>query len=253
MSDVESLSAGRWQWSGWLTPKGRIIALFALVRVDAETVWLVVADADAAELAARLQRFVLRRKVTITVRDDLHANGAFETPVHAAGASFDGDAQTGIELDFGGYGLPRTLRITATREATDPEISERWAACDLRLGFPRLPPSQVEQWTPQMLSLDRLHAYSVKKGCYPGQEIVARTHFLGHAKRGLVLFETTLAPEVGANIEAGMSTLGQIISTARNGDGFLALAVLPVERPEAPLTANGIALRERALLGGLAR
>ena len=130
-----------------------------------------------------------------TVRNDLHASGTFEAPDKAAGASFAGTPAEGIELDLGGFGLKRTLRIGPTDDAPrDDESQSRWRASDLRLGFPRLPASQAEQWTPQMLSLDRLHAFSVKKGCYPGQEIVARTHFLGQAKRGLTLFEARANP-----------------------------------------------------------
>ena len=253
MNDVDGLPVGRWQWNGWLTPKGRVIALFLLLRVAADVVWLVVPDTDAEALATSLRRFVLRRKLDIAVREDLHVNGAFAAPARAAGASFDGDEATGIELDLGGFGIPRTLRIEATSAPADAEATVRWAAADLRLGLARLPPSQAEQWTPQMLSLERLHAYSVKKGCYPGQEIVARTHFLGQAKRGLVLFEAAQDPGVGTNVDIGATALGQVVSIARNGEGFVVLAVLPAEHADAPITANGIALRQRALLGGLAR
>ncbi|KGQ20404.1 Folate-binding protein YgfZ [Lysobacter dokdonensis DS-58] len=254
MNDVEAVPAGRWHWSGWLTPKGRVIALFALARVAPDMVWLIVPDADASTLATQLQRFVLRRQLQVTVRDDLHASGVFDAPPRAQGASFAGTPADGIEFDFGGFGLKRTLRISSSDDAPRDEASEmRWRAADLRLGFPRLPPSQVEQWTPQMLSLDRLHAFSVKKGCYPGQEIVARTHFLGQVKRGLTLFECAQEPEVGANVEVGVASLGQIVSTARNAEGWVALAVLPVERPDAPIVSNGIPLRERALLAGLSR
>jgi folate-binding protein YgfZ len=253
MNDVESAPVGRWQWNGWLTPKGRVIALFALVRVASDTLWLVVPDADAQALAAQLQRFVLRRQLTVAVRDDLHASGRFEAPVRAAGAIFDGDAATGIELDLGGFGIPRTLRIAPEAAERDAACEMQWTASDLRVGFPRLPPSQAEQWTPQMLSLERLNAYSVKKGCYPGQEIVARTHFLGQVKRGIAFFEAPSELEAGANVDVGAAPLGQIVSTARNGATWVALAVLPVDRPDAQIASNGIPLRERALLAGLAR
>ena len=78
---------------------------------------------------------------------------------------------------------------TATVVPTIPPPSHAGQAFDLEHGLPRLPASQAEHWTPQQLSLERLGAFSVKKGCYPGQEIVARTHFLGKAKRGLALLE----------------------------------------------------------------
>ncbi|BCT93449.1 folate-binding protein YgfZ [Lysobacter helvus] len=253
MNDVEGVAPGRWQWNGWLTPKGRVIALFALARMAADTLWLIVPDADAEALAAALQRYVLRRQLSVALRDDLHASGAFEAPAVAVGAQFAGDEASAVEFDFSGFGVPRTLRIASVQAGVDPDSETRWAAGDLRLGFPRLPASQAEQWTPQQLSLDRIGAFSVKKGCYPGQEIVARTHFLGQAKRGLALFEAAQAPDVGVSVEVGAGALGQVVSTARNGEGHVVLAVLPVERPDAAISASGIALRERALLAGLAR
>ena len=100
-----------------------------------------------------------------------------------------------------------------------------------------------------MLSLDRLQAFSVKKGCYPGQEIVARTHFLGQAKRGLVLFEADAPVAVGGDVRDGERVLGSVVSAA----GQLALAVLPLDRESNALRVGDAALRERPLLGGLAR
>ena len=71
MNDVAVLAPGHWQWNGWLTPKGRVIALFALLKFDEQTLWLLLPDADPAELAAQLQRFVFRSKVRIAVGDTL--------------------------------------------------------------------------------------------------------------------------------------------------------------------------------------
>lgn len=129
----------------------------------------------------------------------------------------------------------------------------RWAFFDLEHGLPRLPPSQAEQWTPQMLSLERLRGYSVKKGCYPGQEIVARTHFLGQVKRGLALLDADAPILVGGEVRDGERILGTVVSATSHMDKHRALAVLPLERQAATLSVDGIVLTERPLLGGLAR
>ena len=248
MNDVAALADGGWQWNGWLTPKGRVVALFALLRLDAETLWLLLPDAGAAALVAQLQRYVFRSKLKLEARADLRASGRFAPPAHAAGATLgrDGDA---VELDVGGEGGPRSLRIAAEDSAGDDALVEDWRRFDLRHGLPRLAAAQAEQWTPQQLSLQRLGAYSVKKGCYPGQEIVARTHFLGQAKRGLALFEAGAPPAAGADVMADGRAIGTVASVAGN----LALAVLPLERGDTVLTVDGVALCEQPLLAGLQR
>ena len=249
MNEVAALPVGHWQWNGWLTPKGRVIALFALLKRDAETLWLLLPDTDATDLAAKLQRYVFRSKLVLAARDDLHANGRFAAPAQASGATFavDGDA---LELDFGGDGGPRSVRISPSAANADAASAAHWRRFDLQHGLPRLRDDQIEAWTPQQLSLERLRAFSVKKGCYPGQEIVARTHFLGQVKRGLAMFEADAPIPAGAEVRDGERTLGGIVSTAGN----IALAVLPLEREaNAALYSDGIALHEQPLLGGLAR
>lgn len=249
MNDVAALADGHWQWNGWLTPKGRVIALFALLRLDAEQVWLLLPDADPQAIADGLRRFVFRSKVKIEVRDDLQPTGSFTAPALSQGSRL-GFIEEAVELDLGAGGAPRTVRLGPAKAPADDQMAVRWRESDLRHGLPRLDASQTEQWTPQQLSLDRLKAYSVKKGCYPGQEIVARTHFLGQAKRGLALLEGARESSPGIDVQAGGQSIGRIASVA----GKLALAVLPLERNAGlPLTARGEALREILLLDGLAR
>lgn len=248
MNDVAVLVDGQWQWNGWLTPKGRVIALFALLRLNADTLWLLLPDAAATALAAQLQRYVFRSKVTLSAID-APVTGRFVAPVQARGPTFAALHEGGIELDMSGEGGPRSLSIGAAPASEDADALARWNAADLAHGLPRLPVAQTEQWTPQQLSLQRLRAFSVKKGCYPGQEIVARTHFLGQAKRGLALFEADAPVAAGDAITDGEHGIGTVISTS----GTTTLAVVPLEREAAMLRANGIALHECPLLGGLAR
>jgi folate-binding protein YgfZ len=250
-NDVTGLAPGHWHWNAWLTPKGRVIAVFALLKLAEDRLLLILLDHPADEFATQLRRFVFRRKLKIETLPDWHVSGALIEPEIASGAQI-AQKDDGIELDFSGHGGARCLRIAASSTAPEPSSTQEWAAYDLRHGLPRLSAAQREQWTPQQLSLDRLQAYSVKKGCYPGQEIVARTHFLGKAKRGLALFEadTTVLP--GAPVSDGSRDIGEIVS-ALPGDTPLALAVLPLDRPPGALNAGAIPLQEVALQGGLAR
>lgn len=252
MNDVAALADGQWHWNGWLTPKGRVIALFALLRLDAETAWLLVPDADPASLADALRRFVFRSKVAIAVRDDLQVCGAFRAAASASGAKI-GTSADAVELDMGGAGGARVLRIAPAGDArADAGAVARWQAFDLRHGLPRLSPLQSSQWTPQQLSLQRLRAFSVKKGCYPGQEIVARTHFLGQAKRGLALLETASAATEGDAVTLDDAPVGQVVSVAE-APAPLALAVVALERAAGVLRVGGQAAVEAPLLDGLAR
>ncbi|NOT86658.1 MAG: folate-binding protein YgfZ [Lysobacter sp.] len=230
MNDVAALRDGEWHWNGWLTPKGRVIALFALIRLDADTLWMLLPDADADAMATQLRRFVFRSKVAIAVRGDLHVAGRLSASDLASGNHWAGDATDLIELDCSGdlgNGHPgRSLRITTAAAASEDAAGiAAWHRADLEHGWPRLEAGQSGLWTPQQLSLERLRAYSVKKGCYPGQEIVARTHFLGQAKRGLALIRTAMPLSPGAELSSGGVVVGTVISTRND----TALAVLPFD------------------------
>ena len=250
-SDVTALPLRHWQWSAWLSAKGRTIAVFQLIRLDQTQVVLVLADGDADAIASQLQRFVFRRKVKLTVRTDLGVAGSFTAPEAASGAAIAVLGET-LELDVGSDALPRTLRIAALDDtvlADDPAFALAWRQADLRYGVPRLDVDQREQWTPQQLGLDRLNGYSVKKGCYPGQEIVARTHFLGKAKRALQLLRVGAGITSGAQVQQNGAAIGTVVSVA----GELALAVLPLEIASDPLEIGGVEAASLPLLDGLAR
>lgn len=250
MSDVKSLGLGQWHWSGWLTSKGRVTALFALLKLSAERIGLLLLDVEPEAFAATLRRYVFRSKVTILAAPHSYICGSFSASREALGNAIAGDWDRAAELDLGADGGPRMLRVVTDGHVPVNDVAlARWTAFDFEHGLPRLPSSQLEQWTPQMLSLQRLRAFSINKGCYPGQEIVARTHFLGQAKRGLALLQADSPIAVGSEVRDGQQALGTVIST----QATLALAVLPLQRDATALSADGVAVRERPLLGGLAR
>lgn len=251
-NDLAALAVGQWQWNTWLNPKGRVLAVFALLRTGETSLRLLLPDYAAGEFGDALRRFVFRRKLAIAARPDLHLAGAFAPPAVARGADLAGDEARALELDAGAPGLARTLRLSPAPATVVADASQAWAMADLRLGLPRLPASQREQWTPQQLGLDRLQAFSVHKGCYPGQEIVARTHFLGKAKREAMLLRVAATVQPGTAVLQSGSAIGSVASAAGTAPR-LALAVLPLERADEPLQADGEQATPEAFVDGLAR
>lgn len=259
MNDLNSLQPGQWHWNGWLSPKGRVLTLFALLKWSEQRIGLLVPDADAIALVEGLKRFLFRSKAAIEVRGDLQVTGAFAAPDVAHGNAFSDVESDGVELDMGAESGPRCLRIIPREQppdvhvALDETCANRWKAFDLEHGLPRLPASQVEHWTPQQLSLERLRGFSVKKGCYPGQEIVARTHFLGKAKRGLALLESDRPMSAGNDVHGEGAVVGGVTASADADGRHIALAVLSLSREAVPLTVADQPVRETPFKSGLER
>ncbi|MBP6626233.1 MAG: folate-binding protein YgfZ [Arenimonas sp.] len=245
MNDAMALSPGEWQWNGWLSPKGRLIALFLLVREAPEQWLLVLPDFAAAELAALLQRFVFRSQLRLVPAPGLQAAAG---PVPKVGArQWSGGRGDGIGISLPGPSGSRGLWLLAAEHPAlapgKPALDQAWFSADLAIGLPRLPLAGREVWTPQMLSLERLDAFSLAKGCYPGQEIVARTHYLGQAKRALAHLEG-IDLKAGAAVEALGGAAGTVVCATADGRG--ALAVLALDAQE-PLVAGGLPCRRLPL------
>jgi len=253
-NDVRTLTDGQWQWSAWLNVKGRVIAIFQLLRLDQQNVLLLSCDDNAAELAQSLRGFVFRRKVLITL-ETVHINAAFRAAELASSANLAQLSNGAIELDMGSPTQPRALRLifdhsAEKKDKENPHFTLAWQQANLAFGLPYLAASQSQQWTVQQLGLERLAAYSVKKGCYPGQEILARTHFLGKAKRSLYLLELSASALPGTPVTAQGKDIGTVVSSA----GLLALAVLPVAHDfTAPMQVNNQPAKRISLCDGLGR
>lgn len=258
-NDVGALAVGHWQFNGWLTAKGRVMVLFALLKVSGDELLLVLPGTPAELLAARLRAFVFRAKALVEPAGLVVACGGIDRADAslARGSAGATAADGSIWLDFGGAGGPRWLGLLAPDAPMapgDPSIDAAWHRCDLQHGLPRIGLGSEAAWTPQMLSLDRLGAYSVRKGCYPGQEIVARTHFLGQAKRGLVRLLAAGPVSLQAPVtDAAGSVHGPVVDVAPGDGGFEALAVLPASLDLGGLHVEGQTVRAAPLLDGLAR
>ncbi len=131
---------------------------------------------------------------------------------------------------------------SAPATADDLGISgatEDWLLDNLRAGRPEVWRAQSEEFTPHMLNLDLLRAVSFDKGCYPGQEIVARTHYRGATRRRTHRFESAQPLSAGDKVSDGERDVGEVL----NAIGTDLLAVIPSEKAESPLSVNAVELR----------
>jgi len=110
-------------------------------------------------------------------------------------------------------------------------------------GYPHIGVEQTEQFTPHMLNLDLLGAISFDKGCYTGQEIVARTHYKGASKRRTLRFESESPVAAGGKVSDGERDIGEVLNVA----GTDLLAVVPLDKADSPLTVNGVKLTHHPL------
>jgi len=179
-NDVKGLAVGQAQWNGWCTPKGRLLVTFALAR-DASGFLMLLPSAFAEATAKRLRMFVLRSKVVITdVSGELGRHGLWDGALPAG--SFPIGEGRGLAFGAAPAGRAATL--------------DQWSLSLIRGGIVQVVPGTQEEFVPQMANWDLIGAVNFKKGCYPGQEIVARTQYRGILKKrtARVATESPLAP-----------------------------------------------------------
>ncbi|NNC76896.1 MAG: folate-binding protein YgfZ [Woeseiaceae bacterium] len=118
-----------------------------------------------------------------------------------------------------------------------------WRRQNLLAGVPDIRTAQSEEFTPHMLNLDLLDALSLDKGCYTGQEIVARTHFRGATKRRMLLFTSAEPVTAGSAVFDGDRKIGDVVNAIDN----TLLAVVPIASRDRPLHVENVALEAREM------
>ena len=241
--DVEHLGTGEARLAGYCSPKGRLQATFLMWR-SPETVYLLLPRELQPALQKRLSMFVMRAKAKLedagagVVTLGLGGAGA-ESALRAVLGTMPGGPYGKIDTDKGSvirvadaFNAPRFLWLTTPEHARDLIDGLRehltlggdqaWALSSIHAGVPNITQKTQEQFVPQMVNFELLGGVNFKKGCYPGQEIVARSQYLGKLKRRTAL-ATVAAPaqagdEVFAENDPGQPC-GMIVNAAANGDG----------------------------------
>lgn len=223
-NDIEHLPADRWALAGWCSAKGRLLASF-LVIPSPDGFLLQLARDLAAPVAKRLSMFVLRSKVKIADLSDTWVQlGVWDTDMSGE-VSWRGNIAT-VRV-----GERRFLQIGPSAELTQPvpganEADEvQWTLQEIRAGRPLITSATQDQFVPQMVNFETLGGVDFQKGCYPGQEIVARAQYRGQVKRRMV---HARAP-AGVSLQPGQEfNGGTVVDAAPAEGGAEVLAVMPI-------------------------
>ncbi|MGI9296481.1 MAG: YgfZ/GcvT domain-containing protein [Gammaproteobacteria bacterium] len=227
-ADIAALPPARWRRAAYCSPKGRALATMIVARRDGGFVVLLPASL-ADSVAAGLSRFVLRAKVKISrppCAVDARVSAA-DFVVAADGGGVIEEEDGALEIDEGG-GARLRLRFDSAAAADGDDAA--WRRMQILRGVPWIDSATSGRFVPQYFNWDLLGGVSFQKGCYVGQEIIARLHYLGNVRRrGYILRGGGPPPAAGEKIGAA-----EVINAAPDGDGFAAFVVAPRDFGDAP-------------------
>lgn len=256
-NDIRSVSETRSQLSAYCNPKGRMLAIFRIFKFG-EDYCLQLPAALAEATLKRLRMFVLRAKVKLDLADTEllriglsgpNAQQLLTQVLGAAPAAPDDCLATqgivvlrlpGLHARFELIAAPERLLTLWPDLAShaQPVGAAVWSWLDIQAGIPSVLPGTTEEFVPQMANLELVGGVSFTKGCYPGQEIVARMHYLGRLKQRM--FRAHVAsieqPAPGTPVFApdlpGQSTGSVVDAQASPREGYDLLVVVHLSSQE---------------------
>ncbi len=257
-NDVREVSQQHSQMSAYCNPKGRILACFRIFMRD-DTYYLRMPRELIDTTLKRLRMFVLRAKVTLEDASDTLVRIGIASPHDTTGLkdilgglpedvdnTVHNNGLTVIRLPgaqprfeiIGEFATTKDVWDKLSAHAT-PVGASTWDLLDIRAGIPTIYTATSEAFVPQMVNLHLINGVSFKKGCYPGQEIVARMHYLGTLKRRMYLAHilSDTAPQPGDTLYGSGTEntqgIGAIVTAQPAPEGgFDALAVVEIKAAE---------------------
>jgi folate-binding protein YgfZ len=230
-NDLSVLQPGRLLRAGLHNPQGRTLALLALIAGGGEDVLAILPHELLASVTGTLKRYVLRAKVQISDASPAHTIfgvTAVDSPGPAPSAP-----ESALPI-IRGYASDRGLLVMPSAESPPTAAMltrSDWRALDIADGLPQVYQATSGQFVAQMLNLDCIDAISFSKGCYTGQEVVARAHYRGRVKRRMQRFLSDmplqLAPGETGQLADGRSF--RVVDALVRADGrceFLAVTTL---------------------------
>jgi folate-binding protein YgfZ len=261
-NDTRRLAAGRGLLAAYSSPQGRVLALMHLLPHSSGTIAILPRELVLPTLEI-LRRFVLRAKVKMDDASEvlgisgqhgthqLQSAGIVAPPT---GADYAETADIGVGAvnhDAGRYWVVGAVDKLAERGLAEPglagdplrleRVEQDWRFADIRAGLPQIYLATREAFVAQMLNLDLLDGISFSKGCYTGQEIIARTQHLGRIKRRLYRLQLPRGEwSIGQSLRLTDGRAGRLTEVIRCGDGaYEALAVLTMQKLSAADSSDG--------------
>jgi len=256
-NDVRNVSPLQSQLNAYCTPKGRILAFFRLFQRD-DCYYLRLPQEILEPTLNRLRMYVMMSKVTLEDVSDSLLRIGFAGPQAAQRLSKHVDEvpttsdtvtqtnglsiiciQPGTRFEIVGDIAAISALWTNLSGLATPVGDGSWELQDIHAAIPEIVSETQEAFVPQMVNLQGINALSFKKGCYPGQEIVARMHYLGKLKRRMFLAHTadeaSVAPgdSLYAEDSASGQGVGKVVRAQSNPDGGVdLLAVIEISSAE---------------------
>ncbi len=248
-NDINAVTDSHAQLTGYCTPKGRMLAVFYVVR-QADCFLLFTSGDIAPEVIKRLQMFIMRSKVKITPMDDQVILGVsnnqatwlsrlinLELPEQdyqvTQGHSLVCVKLPGVTDRYLIAGSPDAIALPKPEEALIYS-HEYWQWLDTLAGLPMITAATQEAFVPQMANMELINGVSFSKGCYPGQEVVARLHYLGNANRRMFKVKADSAHTLRAGddlfTDDSKQAIGKFLTVTHTHDNhYQGLAVLRVD------------------------
>ena len=217
--DVTKLAAGESTLTAHCDPKGKMSALFRLIRQDEQTFYMLLKSALLPSALDQLKKYAVFSKVNFTSLDWQILGVAGTKGIEKCGQF---SAQIRIDVNVQ---QPRVILLNPTRLALEPTVEEEtWDLLDIQDGVPGLAAATQLEFIPQALNLQSVEqSISFHKGCYIGQETVARAKYRGANKRALFIFaaQTQTLPEIGSALEMALGDNWRATGTITSAVNFL--------------------------------
>ena len=220
--DLMKLSDKKACFAGLSNPKGRLIVNAFIYKKADNIFWIVLPTSMLPETLKQLTKYVMRSKVKFSQTDNLHLYGLWNQNQEST-TLFNDNFKLAEHANI-------SIGITDKKIDSDLEDESLWSLQKILNVIPEVGPETQEHFVAQMLNMDVLNGISFNKGCYTGQEIIARMQHLGRIKRRTILVSSQNALSPGEKIKYKESPFGEIINCVAHLEKFFCLAAVQLDK-----------------------